>query len=255
MSTHPYFAQATVNRMWAYFFGRGLVEPVDDFRSDNPPTHPWLLEDLARHFRESGYDLKDLIGVIVNSRTYQLSSRPNRTNREDHLNYSRSLPRALDAEVLLDAISAVTGRPLLFRQESYGNGVVGMLPPGTRAIQVKIPDVFQSRVLDIYGQGRRAMLPEGRPTPNLRRALHSLAGATFTDKISHAEGGVARLIESGAADGDIIEELYLRALNRYPTQEELRELETMIANRSLRREALEDLLWGLLNSPEFYYNH
>ena len=254
VTAHPYFAEATANRMWAYFLGRGLVEPVDDFRSDNPPTHPGLLQDLARHFLASGYDLKELIRVIVNSRTYQLSSRPNPNNRQDRFNYSHSLPRVLEAEVLLDAIAAVTGMPLLFRQDSYGEGL-GTLPPGTRAIQVKIPDVFQSRVLNIYGQGNRSMLPEGRPIPNLRRALHSLAGSTFTDNISHPQGRLSGLIESGASTAQIIEELYLHTLTRYPTREEQSSLGKSIASRVSRREGLQDLLWGLLNSPEFYHNH
>src|SRR5262249_30177127 len=104
MTSHPYFAEAAVNRIWGYFFARGIVDPVDDFRSTNPPTHPELLAALAKDFREHGYDLRHLMKTIVSSRTYQLSHRSNETNREDVINYSHSLARGLDAEVLLDAV-------------------------------------------------------------------------------------------------------------------------------------------------------
>ena len=254
MTAHPFFAEAAVNRIWSYFFGRGMVEPVDDFRAANPPTHPRLLAALAKDFRDNNHDLRRLMKTIVGSRTYQLSSRPNRTNREDRTHYSHALPRALDAEVLFDAIASVTGVPLIFEQESYGDGE-GRLPPGTRAINVKLPDVYRSRILDNYGKAARSMLPEKRPRPNLGRALHSLAGSTFTGHLAREGGVIDRLIGSGDSDRQIIEELYLRALARFPGEEELEQLAAMVGRHPSRRQALEDLLWGLLNSPEFYHNH
>lgn len=254
VTAHPYFAEAAVNRLWSYFFGRGIVEPVDDFRAANPPTHPGLLAALAKDFREHDHDLRRMIRTIVGSRTYQLGSRPNRTNREDRTHYSHALPRALDAEVLFDAIATVTGVPLILEQESYGDGE-GRLPPGTRAINVKLTDVFRSRILDNYGKAPRSMLPEKRPRPNLSRALHSLAGTTFTEHLARQGGVIDRLIGGGGSDREIIEELYLRALVRFPGEEEREQLEAMVARHPSRRQALEDLLWGLLNSPEFYHNH
>ncbi len=254
ITAHPYFAEAAVNRIWSYFFGRGIVEPVDDFRAANPPTHPRLLAALAKDFREHDHDLRRMIRTIVGSRTYQLSSRPNRTNREDRTHYSHALPRALDAEVLFDAIASVTGVPLILEQESYGDGE-GRLPPGTRAINVKLPDIFRSRILDNYGKAPRSMLPEKRPRPNLSRALHSLAGTTFTEHLARQGGVIDRLIRGGGSDREIIEELYLRALVRFPGEEEREPLEAMVGRHPSRRQALEDLLWGLLNSPEFYHNH
>lgn len=254
ITAHPYFAEAAVNRLWSYFFGRGIVEPVDDFRAANPPTHPRLLAALAKDFREHDHDLRRMIRTIVGSRTYQLGSRPNRTNGEDRTHYSHALPRALDAEVLFDAIATVTGVPLILEQESYGDGE-GRLPPGTRAINVKLPDVFRSRILDNYGKAPRSMLPEKRPRPNLSRALHSLAGTTFTEHLARQGGVIDRLIDGGGSDREIIEELYLRALVRYPGVEEREQLEVMVGRHPSRRQALEDLLWGLLNSPEFYHNH
>ena len=254
MTSHPYFPQAAVNRIWSYFFNRGIVEPVDDFRVANPPTNPKLLSALANNFRENGYNLQHLIKIIVNSRTYQLTSQPNTTNQNDHTNYSHSLPRTLDAEVLFDVISSVINVPLIFQQDSYASGE-GMLPPGTRAINVKMPDLFRSRILDIYGKSLRSMLPEKRPQANLGRALHSLVGSTFTEKLSQKKGRINLLIEAGISDNKIIEELYLRTVVRRPTQEEKVKLKTMITAKTSRREALQDLLWGLLNSPEFYNNH
>ena len=117
VTSRPQFAKAAVNRVWGYFFGKGIVDPVDDFRIANPPTHPDLLEALARDFSEHGFDLKRLMRRILRSRTYQLSSRVNETNQDDEMNYSRALPRPLEAEVLLDAISNVTEVPEGFRVE------------------------------------------------------------------------------------------------------------------------------------------
>ena len=236
ITTHPHFAEAAVNRIWSYFFGRGIVEPVDDFRAANPPTHPELLAALARNFRENNHDLRHLMKTIVSARTYQLSSRPNRTNREDRTHYSHALPRALEAEVLFDAVASVTGVPLVFEQESYGDGE-GMLPPGTRAINLALTDLFRSRILDIYGKARRSMLPEKRPRPNLGRALHSLAGSTFTEHLSQEGGVIGRLMQAGRSNRQIIEELYLRTMTRFPEEEERAQLEAMVGRHSSRRQA------------------
>ena len=235
---NPYFSQALVNRMWGLFFSRGIVEPVDDFRSTNPPTHPHLLKALAQDFIKHGYDLKHLIRLIVQSRTYQLSSTPNHTNRDDRINYSRALPRALDAEVLLDAISEVTGVEETFRVRA-----VNLLKPGG------------SQFLTVYGKPNRLTVPERSMKPNLPQALHQLAGTTYSDKLSKEGSRLDRLIRGDASDARVIEELYLAALTRLPTEEEKAGLEKMILTRPSRREALEDLLWGIVTSNEFSYNH
>ncbi len=253
MTAHPYFAEAIVNRMWGYFFGRGIVDPVDDFRLTNPPTHPKLLEVLAKNFREHGHDLKHLIGLIVQSRTYQLSSVPNETNRNDQINYSRSLPRPLDAEVLLDAISEVTEVPEEF-VKGEKNG--WRMPIGLRAINLLgRPDQFPSRFMDMYGRPDRQMVPERKVEASLAQALHMLAGPTYTAKLSKAGGRLDRLLKSGSSDRQIIEELSLVARSRFPTAEELAALKEMIRQRPSRREALEDLMWGIITSREFAYNH
>ena len=139
MTSHPYFAEAAVNRIWGDFFARGIVDPVDDFRSTNPPTHPELLAALAADFRDHGYNLRRLMKTIVSSRTYQLSHEPNATNRDDATNFSRSLSRGLDAEVLLDAVADVTGVSETFTTAITEGATVGQAPAGTRAIQLRDP--------------------------------------------------------------------------------------------------------------------
>ena len=250
MTSHPYFAEAIVNRMWSHFFGRGIVDPVDDFRSTNPPTHPELLEALARDFREHGYDLKRLIRIIVSSRTYQLSSIPSDTNKDDEINYSHALPRSLDAEVLLDVISAATGVPEVFENEAGGKA-----PFGTRAIHIRQPYSWPHRFLEIHGRPLRQSVPEREGKPNLAQALHLLVGSTYTEKLIKKEGRINRLLENGTSDREVTEELYLAALSRFPTDEERTQLEKMIAQQSSRREAFEHLLWALISSREFAYNH
>ncbi|HEV8132699.1 MAG TPA: DUF1553 domain-containing protein [Acidobacteriota bacterium] len=254
MTSHPYFAEAAVNRIWSFIFGKGLVEPVDDFRSTNPPTHPELLQALAQDFREHGHDVRHLIRLIVQSRTYQLSAVPNETNRNDKLNYSHALPRRLDTEVLLDAISAVSGVPELF-EGRHRTTAGGREPLGVRAVQLKESDSDLCSFLDAYGRPDRSAIPERDHKPNLVQALHRLAGSTYTDKLARKGGRIDQLIQSGASDRDIIQELILVAFSRFPTGTEREELQKKIGARALRREALEDLVWGLINSREFVYNH
>jgi hypothetical protein len=250
MTSQPEFAETAVNRMWSYFFGRGIVDPVDDFRSTNPPTHPDLLKALAEDFKRHGYDLKHLIREIVQSRTYQLSTTPNETNRDDHTNFSRMLPRPLDAEILLDAISQVTEIPEVFSTPSGGQA-----PRGTRAIHLKEPDLYPSEFLEVHGRPTRQMVPERSSKPSLRQALHRLAGSTYTEKLSGKGGRIDRLLESNASDRMIIEEFYLAALSRFPSGEEFTTLEEALRaaahKKGSRRQAVEDFLWGLLNSQEF----
>jgi hypothetical protein len=255
VTSHPYFAEAAVNRIWGRFFHRGIVDPVDDFRSTNPPTHPELLDALAKDFREHGYDLRHLMKTIVMSRTYQLSQRPNETNRDDALNYSRSLPRALDAEVLLDAVVDVTGVPETFTTAVSEGGSTGQAPAGTRAINLKDPDMYYSRFLELYGRPSRGAIPERDAKPNLGQALHMLAGATYVDRLSSKNSRLANLLEAGAPDAQIFEEFYLAALGRSLSRAELAELEQILANRGDREAGLREFVWALISSREFAENH
>jgi hypothetical protein len=256
MTSHPFFAEAAVNRMWSWFFGRGLVEPVDDFRSTNPATHPELLERLAADFREHAHDLRRLMRLMVTSRTYQLSGAPNETNKGDQVNYSHALPRPLDAEVLLDAISDVTGVPEVFStsvSDAAGGGR-GQAPLGTRAINLQEADVYYSRFLELFGRPNRLTVPVRGTKASLGQALDMLAGSPYNDKLAAKGSRLNHLLESGAPDGKIIEEFYLAALGRFPSREETAELSKLIAART-REEALKDFIWSLISSREFAENH
>ena len=250
VTSHPYFAQAAVNRLWSTFFGRGLVDPVDDFRLTNPPSHPGLLRALARDFREQGHDLKHLMRQIVQSRAYQLSGRTHPGNRKDRTNYSRALPRPLDAEVVLDAISQVTGI-----SEDFLHWDPGREPPGTRAINVVWPDVVPSHFLELHGRPDRQMIPERTAEASLGQALHRLVGETYTRKLSAEGGRLDRLLRERATDSQVIQELYLAALSRFPAPREEQDLQRALAAAPSRREALEDLTWAMIATPEFVSNH
>jgi len=255
MTAHPYFAEAAVNRIWGYFFGRGIVDPVDDFRTTNPATHPDLLAALAKDFRDNGCNLRRLMKTIVMSRTYQLSNRANATNREDVANYSRSLPRPLDAEVLLDAVVEVTGVPETFSTAVSEGSSIGQAPAGTRAINLKDPDMYFSRFLELYGRPSRGAIPERDGKPNLGQALHLLAGASYADRLSAKNSRLARLLEAGVSDAKIVEEFYLAGLARLPAQEEAQELQAVLARRGDRQAALREFVWALISSREFAENH
>lgn len=255
MTSHPYFAEAAVNRIWGYFFARGIVDPVDDFRSTNPPTHPELLAALAADFKTHAYDLRHLMRTIVSSRTYQLSHRPNKTNREDTTNYSRSLSRGLDAEVLLDAVADVTGIPETFSTAITDGATVGQAPAGTRAIQLRDPDTFYSRFLELYGRANRGAIPERNNKPNLSQALHMLAGATYVDRLSQPHSRLRNLLDSGASDEAIFSDFYLAALSRTPDSTEVSELKKILAQRGDREAGLREFVWALISSREFAENH
>ncbi len=253
ITAHPYFAEAAVNRIWSFFFGRGIVEPVDDFRTTNPPTHPELLKALAQDFRDHRFDLKHLMRTIVQSRTYQTSGAPNASNRGDRINYSFAQPRPLEAAVLLDAVSSATGTRERFRYHpSIGGGVA---PPAARA-QNMIPDVCPSQFMDAFGRSTRKTLPVEAPQPNLLAALHMVAGPTYNEKIHQQDSRLNRLLRQGASDEQIIDEFYLAALTRRPTAEEKTELKRLIAPRARdRKQSLQNLVWAILTSREFTYNH
>ncbi len=255
MTAHPYFSEAAVNRIWGYFFARGIVDPVDDFRSTNPPTHPELLAALGKHFREHRYDLRNLMKTIVMSRTYQLSHRPNATNKEDVVNYSHTLARSIDAEVLLDMVADATGVTEVYSTAVSEGGSVGQAPMGTRAINLHDPDMYYSRFLELYGRPNRGAVPERNAKPNLGQALHMLAGNTYHERMGGKNGRLAHLLASGADDARVIEELFLAALARLPEKEETAEITRIIARRGDREAALREFVWALVGSREFAENH
>lgn len=250
----PGFAEAAVNRLWKEFFGRGLAEPIDDFRADNPPTHPELLQALAQDLRDHRHDLRRTMRLIVDSHTYQLSSQPNATNAKDELNYSHALPRPLYGEVLLDCVSAASGVPSVFTNTGPLSRW-GTQPAGTRAINLREPSRWSDPFLVVYGRPNRKTIPERDGRPKLTQALHMLGGRAYTEKLGQPGGRLSRLLAGNASDKQILEDLFLATFSRFPTPQESDALMTEIASRPQRAEAFEDLLWALISSREFICNH
>lgn len=242
---NPFLAQSIANRLWSHYFGRGLVEPIDDMRATNPASNEPLLHSLAEHLREIDFDLKQFTRTLLLSRVYQLESTPNESNVTDEQNFSHVYPRSMPAEVLLDAISAATGSPEKFPG----------LPAGIRAVQVwdnRMPSYF----FTIFGRPVRTSVCECERSnePNIAQALHLMNSPDIAGKIGSPTALAARLAETDLPSGEIITELCLASLSRFPTSEELAHFEKIFAE-SNRRTAATDVLWTLLNSKEFLYNH
>jgi len=256
VTKHPFFAEAAVNRIWSLMFGRGIPDPVDDFRSTNPPTHPRLLARLAEEFRRGDHRFKHVIRLIVSSRVYQLSGEANETNAADRINYSHALPRPLDAEVLLDAIADVTGvRERFVVGMNRGEWRGGKAPAGTRAIQLMEGDIYATPFFDAYGRPNRFSVPERDASPKLAQALHVLAGTTYNDRLWAPGSRVYEMHRRGASDGEIIEEVYLAAFARKASEEESAAIERLIAASEDREQGLRDFLWAVISSREFAENH
>ncbi|MGE3819779.1 MAG: DUF1549 domain-containing protein [Isosphaeraceae bacterium] len=242
---NEYFSRVIVNRVWADLMGRGIVDPVDDLRATNPPSNEPLLADLANDFRASGHDLKHLIRTIMASRVYGLSSEPNDRNVSDTRNFSRHYRQRLRAEVLLDAIGDVTDVPETF------DG----LPPKTRATAIwthRVPSLF----LDTFGRPDPNQDPpcERTPDTSVVQALHLMNAPDLQAKIGGDQGLAARLAQAEIAPSKIVEELYLRTYSRFPTDDERAVAAELYEDEKVnRRRATEDLLWALLNSPEFLF--
>ncbi len=242
---NPWFARHVANVVWANFFGRGIVEPVDDVRISNPPSNAALLDALGRKFAASNYDLRQLVREICNSRTYQTSSVTNETNQDDARNFSHSAIRRIRAEVMLDSISQVTNTTDKFRA----------LPRGAHAVE--IPDgQTSSYFLKTFGRATRETpcSCEVSMEPNLSQALHLLNGDTVPKKIK--EGAVVKqLLAQGKTPSEVLENLYLRCFVRKPTEAERANLEPMLAAATDKQKVLDDVFWALLNSKEFMFNH
>ncbi len=261
---NPYFAKMLVNRYWKHFFSRGLVEPEDDMRVTNPATHPELLDALAADFTKNGFDLKQLIRTICNSHTYQLSALPNEHNVADAQNYSRYYPKRLQAEVLLDAINLVSKSTETFKNQ----------PAGVRATYLP-DDKFNgdSYFLTVFGRPEMdsACECERVADANLAQSLHLINSDTIQKKLSNTDGRATALAKAtDRPDKDRLTELYLYALARNPKPEEIAAAQTHLNKKRTRaaaddkdeatpekaeQEAFEDILWALVNTKEFLFNH
>ena len=241
---NPYFPRHIANLIWAQYMGRGIVEPVDDVRVSNPASNPELLDALAKKIVEYNYDLKKIVRDVCNSRTYQLTTRPNETNALDERNFAKATIRRMRAEVLLDTITQVTET-----KDKYKG-----LPAGARAVEVA-DGKTTSYFLTTFGRSSRDTICSREEVgPTLSQALHLLNGTTIEGKI--ADGGVVKkLMTLNLAPREIAEELYLRCFGRKPSEQELLKLEPNWGVTEEQPKVYTDIFWSLLNAKEFMFNH
>ncbi len=246
-SDNPWLARNVANRYWGYLLGRGLVEPIDDLRETNPPSNPELLDAMAGSFVENGYDLKALLRLILTSQVYQRSALPTPDNRLDDRYYTHYPLKRLTAEQLLDAINFATGT-----REKFP-----LRPLGTRAIELPDPS-FNSYFLDTFGRPERVIACEcERSTdPNLSQALHLMNGDLVNRKLAQGDGRLARMLKDPRlSDPTLVHTLYKVTFGRPATDDELDTALRLIAEAPNRLTGAQDLLWGLMNSKEFLFNH
>ena len=247
---NPQLARTMANRLWAHFLGRGVIHPVDDSRSTNPPSNPELLDALTHEFQQSGYDIQHLIRLICQSRAYGLSSLPTDGNRGDLQSYARFYPRRLSAEVLLDAISQVVEVPTTF---SAGGA---SFPEGTRAID--LPDeAVPSHFLDVFGRPARSSACECErvDSPALGQMLELVSSAEIQEKLANPKALPQRLAASPASASEQVRELFVTLFARSPTPEELATASEFLAGTPDVSEAYRSLVWSLLATNEFLFNH
>ena len=243
---NPYFSRVIANRIWADLMGRGLVEPVDDLRATNPPSNAPLLDALADHLKQNKYNLKALIRAICTSHVYTLSSEPNERNLSDTRNFSRRYRQRLRGEVLLDAVTDITQVPDNF----------SAMPPGTRAVEIWTHRT-KSFFLDAFGRPDPNLDPpcERVEDTTLVQALHLMNAPQLHQKVTSSTSYASQLASSNREPAAIIEELYLLAYSRFPDPDERRVCLTLFTDSpTSRRRAVEDIMWALVNTPEFIFN-
>ncbi len=243
---NPYFATNLSNIVWAHFFGKGIVDPVDDVRISNPASNPELLEALGQKFTEYDYDFRKLVRDICTSKTYQRTTETNPTNELDTRNFARAYVRRIRAEVLYDAISEVTGT---LDQNKFKS-----LPKGARAVEIA-DGKTSSFFLTTFGRATRETVCscEVSMEPNLSQALHLINGDTVHNKI-RSGNVVGKLIDAKKTDDQIVDELYVRTLGRRPTDDDRHRIKDALHGEGDRKDKLEDLFWALLNSQQFIFN-
>ena len=247
--TNPFFAKAIANRLWAHFFNRGLVDPLDDMRLTNPPSNPALLEALAKDFVANKYSVKHLVKAMVKSRTYQLSAEPNEYNLNDKQNHARYYPRRQPAEVLYDAICQVTGSPSAF----------GGLPTDQKSPRraTMLPDEsFSTYFLDVFGKPQRisACECERGGDANLAQALHLLNSDEIQNMLTRVGGRADLLSKEKRPDSDLLSELFLGTVGREPSAEQRKAaMEHLTKHKDNRKLAFENILWALVNTREFLF--
>jgi len=248
---NPFFAKSFVNRVWAHYFGIGLVNPVDDFSQANPPTNARLLETLAKEFTDSGYDLRKLETAILLSRTYQLSAKANDTNKFDKNNFARSYVRSLMAEQVVDVLNSGIGVEEAFAADAP----VGKKMTEVGASRLNNPNL--AYVLRIFGRPARttACDCERAAEAALPQTLFRLTDPSLTAKLSAQTNRAHMLAKSKKTDAEAVEELFLGTLSRFPTDAEKANALKYIATEKTRAYGLQDVLWALINTREFILNH
>ena len=242
---NPYFATNLANIVWAHFFGKGIIDQVDDVRVSNPAVNAELLADLGKRFTEYNYDFRRLVRDICMSRTYQLSTQTNPSNETDHRNFAHAELRRLRSEVMLDCITQVT---------STTNKFPG-LPVGARAVHIADGNT-STYFLTTFGRAARESVCscEVKMEPNLSQALHLMNGDTVNSKIQQG-GLIPSMLKEMKTPAEIITEIYARCFCRKPTEQELNKLLAVVAEEENPQPALEDIFWSILNSREFLFNH
>jgi hypothetical protein len=254
---NPFLARATVNRVWSFLFARGIIDPVDDIRSSNPPVNGPLLDALAKDFVEHDFDVRHLLRTVLNSRTYQLSARTNPFNKDDTQDFSHALPRRLSAEQLLDTLGQVTGIPESFTPRYAGAGTVALPVGGVRAGQ--LPDrQLTAEMLELFGRpkGESSCSCERHEEASMTQALHLINGKSVADRLANPGGRVGKLVQTpGMSEEQIIEALYLAVLSRLPRAGEKELMRKHFAASGDKLKAAQDVTWVLLNTKEFLFNH
>jgi len=239
--SNPYFARAMVNRTWAHFFGRGLVTPVDDMHEGNPSTHPELLAALTEQFKANSFDVKYLIRAIVNSQTYQRTSRPHAGNEADTELFSHAAIRAMTPEQLFDSLTTVVGKP--------GRPFEGMRKKGA-AGQKKGPGGARDQFVNFFRVDEGADPLEYQA--GIPQALRLMNSALLNNTTAVVEGASRK---GNNEPPRVIEQLYLMTLSRRPTPDELQRRVQYVVGQPNARGAYGDLVWALLNCSEFAMNH
>lgn len=258
---NPYFTRAIVNRVWANFFGIGLVEPVDDLRTTNPASNEKLLAALAAYTSERGYDLRQVMRLILLSETYARSSLPVPANKDDRRWFARAYPKRLMAEVLSDAIADVTGVRDAYTQIVLSDGSTQKAEgydADTRALELR-DSAVKNYFLDTFGRNAREITCECERSsqPSLVQVLHLSNGSTLNDKLAARTGRITQILATDPSPQVVVEDAWVRTLSRLPTDAERKPFEEMLAKAPAdeKRAIVEDMVWSLLTSREFLFRH